>query len=54
MSKSNKYYLNNPRKLSVPSLRDKLHKKLAETQFIEEITNDQIEVEEKKVVVNMQ
>ena len=47
MSKSNKYYLNNPRKLSVPSLRDKLHKKLAETQFIEEITNDQIEVEEK-------
>jgi hypothetical protein len=47
MSKSNKYYLNNPRKLSVPSLRDELHKKLAETQFIEEITNDKIEVEEK-------
>lgn len=47
MSKSNKYYLNNPRKLSVPSLRDELHKKLAETQFIEEVTNDQIEVEEK-------
>ncbi|MBO1066464.1 MULTISPECIES: hypothetical protein [Nostocales] len=47
MSKSNKYYLNNPKKLSVPSLRDELHRKLAETQFIEEVTNDQIEVEEK-------
>jgi len=47
MSKNNKYYLNNPKKLSVPSLRDELHKKLAVTQFIEEVTNDQIEVEEK-------
>jgi len=47
MSKNNKYYLNNPKKLSVPSLRDELYKKLAETQFIEEVTNDQIEVEEK-------
>jgi len=46
MSKNNKYYLNNPKKLSVPSLRDELHKKLAKTQFIEEVTNDQIEVKE--------
>jgi hypothetical protein len=28
MSKNNKYYLNNPKKLSVPSLRDELHGKL--------------------------
>jgi hypothetical protein len=47
MSKNNKYYLNNPKKLSVPSLRNELHGKLAEKQFIEEVTNDQIEVEEK-------
>ena len=46
MSKNNKFYLNNPKKLNVPSLRDELHKKLAETQFIEEVTNDQIEVKE--------
>jgi hypothetical protein len=46
MSKNNKFYLNNPKKPSVHSLRDELHKKLAETQFIEEVTNDQIEVKE--------
>ena len=44
MSKNNKYYLNNPKKLSVPSLRDKLHKALAKEEFIVEIpvTEDEI------------
>ncbi len=44
MSKNNKFYLNNPKKLRVSSLRDKLHKALAKEEFIVEIpiTEDEI------------
>jgi hypothetical protein len=44
MSKNNKFYLNNPKKPSVHSLRDKLHKALAKVEFIVEIpvTEDEI------------
>jgi hypothetical protein len=56
MSKNNKFYLNNPKKPSVHSLRDKLHKALAKEEFIVEIpvTEDEIiEIKEETVPVKL-
>ena len=44
MSKSNKYFLNNPKNRSVHSLRDELHKALAKEEFIIEISATEYEI----------
>jgi len=44
MSKSNKYFLNNPKNRSVHSLRDELHKALAKEEFIIEIPVTEYEI----------